>query len=130
MKGKIISVLFCLMVVFGMLFVSCDNGALKEDPYKTDENKVAVDWYNPAGLTPATEYYEDKVGGGPNKDKPDGIPDGVDPQKILGKDNHPKKAIVNPNDFDLDKLRTDRDAAFNLKKYIPWFPFEDPPPEN
>ena len=48
MKGKILlSVLFCLILVFGMLFAACDNGAAKEDPYKNDNTKTAVDW-NPA----------------------------------------------------------------------------------
>jgi hypothetical protein len=43
MKGKIISVLFCLMLVFGMLLASCDDGAYPEDP-KDDAKKTTLDW--------------------------------------------------------------------------------------
>ena len=33
MKGKIVlSVLFCFMLVFGMIFAACDNGVMPEDP--------------------------------------------------------------------------------------------------
>jgi len=31
MKGKILSVLFCLMLAFGMIFAACDNGPIIED---------------------------------------------------------------------------------------------------
>jgi len=43
MKGKILSVLFCLMLVFGMVFAACDNGAIKEPP-KNDGNDKVLDW--------------------------------------------------------------------------------------
>jgi len=39
MKGKILSVLFCLMLVFGMVFAACDNGEIVKDP-STGTNKV------------------------------------------------------------------------------------------
>jgi len=39
MKGKILSVLFCLMLAFGMVFAACDNGPIEKDP-STDTNKV------------------------------------------------------------------------------------------
>jgi len=44
MKGKILSVLFTLMLVFGMLIASCDNGAMPEDPNKSDANKTTLDF--------------------------------------------------------------------------------------
>jgi hypothetical protein len=44
MKGKILSVLFCLMLVFGMIFAACDNGDVPTDPYKDDAKKTALDW--------------------------------------------------------------------------------------
>jgi len=39
MKGKILSVLFCLMLAFGMVFAACDNGAIEKNT-STDSNKV------------------------------------------------------------------------------------------
>jgi hypothetical protein len=36
MKGKILSVLFCLMLVFGMLLVACDNGEVPKNDTPTD----------------------------------------------------------------------------------------------
>jgi hypothetical protein len=50
MKGKITSILFCLMLVFGLLIASCDNGATPKDPTfddngtKTDLNKTVLDF--------------------------------------------------------------------------------------
>jgi hypothetical protein len=49
MKGKIVlSVLFSLMLVFGMIIVSCDNAAYPADPYKDNTDpkdvKTAYDW--------------------------------------------------------------------------------------
>jgi hypothetical protein len=50
MKGKILSVLFCLILVFGMLFAACDNGDYPKDPtkdadgVKTDLNKTVLDF--------------------------------------------------------------------------------------
>jgi hypothetical protein len=45
MKGKILSVLFCFMLVFGMLIVSCDNGDRPVDPNKdSTTGKTTVDF--------------------------------------------------------------------------------------
>jgi len=41
MKGKILSVLFCLMLVFGMIFVACDNGDIVKDT-SSDDGKTKV----------------------------------------------------------------------------------------
>lgn len=50
MKGKIISVLICLLVVFGMILAACDNGAMPSgDAIKTDTSpngsttKIVID---------------------------------------------------------------------------------------
>jgi hypothetical protein len=41
MKGKILSVLFCLMLVFGMIFAACNDGDIIKDPSSDDgKNKV------------------------------------------------------------------------------------------
>jgi len=43
MKGKIVlSVLFCLMLAFGMI-VSCDNGAFPVDPNKDSDTVNTLD---------------------------------------------------------------------------------------
>jgi len=39
MKGKILSVLFCLMLAFGMIFAACDDGDIVKNP-STDSNTV------------------------------------------------------------------------------------------
>jgi hypothetical protein len=52
MKGKILSVLFCLILVFGMFFAACDNGDYPKDPTKAadgtkneaDQNKTVLDF--------------------------------------------------------------------------------------
>jgi hypothetical protein len=44
MKGKILSVLFSLMLVFGMIIAACDNGAVLEDPTKDDTDKSTLDF--------------------------------------------------------------------------------------
>jgi len=40
MKGKILSVLFCLMLVFGMIIASCDDGTLPLPPKSTATNLI------------------------------------------------------------------------------------------
>ena len=128
MKGKIISVLFCLMLVFGLL-VSCDNGALKEQPYKNDgeyEANVAVDWYLRLAQA-GSLFYVDKQGVEPEgpDTKPDGIPDGQDPTKPLSKTNLPKTessvTIIN-HIKRLGVPETALTSAKILKGYIPYFP--------
>jgi hypothetical protein len=49
MKGKILSVLFSLMLVFGMIFAACDNGVQPDDPYKSDPSKGKALDYTKAG---------------------------------------------------------------------------------
>jgi hypothetical protein len=48
MKGKLLIVLFSLMLVSGLLIAACDNPAYPEDPYKDnhtgDSRKNAADW--------------------------------------------------------------------------------------
>jgi hypothetical protein len=43
MKGKVISVLFCLMLVFGMLLASCDDGAMPKDDSSSDGKTKILD---------------------------------------------------------------------------------------
>jgi hypothetical protein len=63
MKGKILSVLFCLMLVFGMLFAACDNGAFTENPSKDDNNKKVLEYGGPDKNT-----YNSSTEGGINGD--------------------------------------------------------------
>ena len=44
MKGKILSVLFCLMLVFGMIFVACNNGDIIKDPSSADGKTKILDF--------------------------------------------------------------------------------------
>jgi hypothetical protein len=44
MKGKMTIVLLSLVLVFGMIAASCDDGEYASNPYKTDPNKSARDW--------------------------------------------------------------------------------------
>jgi len=44
MKGKLLSVLFCLMLVFGMIMAACDNGAYPKDPNKDKDGKTTLDF--------------------------------------------------------------------------------------
>ena len=64
MKGKILSILFCLVLVFGMILAACDNGVapdIKQDPGK----KVILD--SPAstesGINGALGLQEPDEGG-------------------------------------------------------------------
>jgi hypothetical protein len=49
MKGKVLIVLFSLMLVFGMLVVSCDNGDFPKDPSKDAQGNDIVDNHKSAG---------------------------------------------------------------------------------
>jgi hypothetical protein len=59
MKGKITIVLLSLVLVFGMIAASCDDGAFPEDPYKNDTKNSVTDlpkplpnlWADTAGMT-------------------------------------------------------------------------------
>jgi len=44
MKGKIISVLFCLMLIFGMILAACDNPAIIDDPTSKDGTNTVLDF--------------------------------------------------------------------------------------
>ena len=43
MKGKILSILFCLVLVFGMIFAACDNGVAPENKSEAGK-KVILDF--------------------------------------------------------------------------------------
>jgi hypothetical protein len=55
MKGKILSVLFSLMLIFGMIIVSCDNPDIIKDPTSDDGKNVVLDFSGDSYdlLTPA-----------------------------------------------------------------------------
>jgi len=44
MKGKMTIVLLSLVLVFGMIAASCDDGTYSDNPYKNDPTKTARDW--------------------------------------------------------------------------------------
>ena len=99
MKGKIISVLFCLMLVFGMFVVTCDNGALKEQPYTNDgdnELNVAWDWYlgGNTSLPTSSQFYIDLRNDKTGQEKPDGIPDTTNGDPLSETNNNPIKKTL------------------------------------
>ena len=62
MKGKILSVLFCLILVFGMILAACDNGAapdIKSDPPK----KVILDSPDSTEGSVAGDLFPSEEGG-------------------------------------------------------------------
>jgi hypothetical protein len=68
MKGKILSVLFGLMLVFGMVFVACDNGVAVKPP---TGDTIVLDFTGPGGNGLGYANYEtdddgNKTGANPN----------------------------------------------------------------
>jgi len=49
MKGKILSILFCLMLAFGMIIASCDDGAMPKDPSSDDGKNVTTEFHGGLG---------------------------------------------------------------------------------
>jgi len=56
MKGKILSVLFSLMLVFGMFLASCDNGALPENPTKDKADESTLEFEGGSGKIFTQQY--------------------------------------------------------------------------